>query len=274
MKVLTLHQPWATLIALGVKTIETRPQQTNVRGRIAIHAAARPPDALCLGPYTIGLLDPRPATRRMWHNEVFGAVIDLPLGAIVATANLVDCIPMIEEHPAWDGQPYLHVGVDLTLIRPWCGRARRADIVTHQRPYGHFARGRWAWILADIEPLVEPVPFKGGQGWSKSWEPQTADLNPSSASVSPADAPTDGTASIPLAAPSQSPRDIADQNPTQQAERGGDPRTACTGPVDPSEGLGSQQAQGADASASLPNAGTRRRVRTLNHGCFQIGRSA
>lgn len=189
MKVLTLHQPWASLIALGVKTIETRGHSTNVRGRIAIHAAARPPDALYVGDYTVGYLDPKPATRRMWNTVEFGAVIDLPLGAIVATANLIDCIPMVE----WGEDPthsHLTIGNDghLRLWRYAPEGARRAwqaydpatrasnggtniDDRTDQLPYGDFAPGRFAWLLEDIEPLEVPVPFRGGQGWSRSWSP-------------------------------------------------------------------------------------------------------
>lgn len=41
MKVITLIQPWATLVALGEKKIETRSWSTNFRGRIAIHAGKK-----------------------------------------------------------------------------------------------------------------------------------------------------------------------------------------------------------------------------------------
>ena len=44
MKAITLHQPWATLIADGAKTIETRswrPPQTLIGQRIVIHAGKR-----------------------------------------------------------------------------------------------------------------------------------------------------------------------------------------------------------------------------------------
>ena len=37
-KTLTIAQPWATLVAIGAKQIETRSWQTNYRGDIAIHA--------------------------------------------------------------------------------------------------------------------------------------------------------------------------------------------------------------------------------------------
>lgn len=38
MKALTIKQPWAQLIAYGIKDIENRTRPTNYRGRIAIHA--------------------------------------------------------------------------------------------------------------------------------------------------------------------------------------------------------------------------------------------
>ena len=42
MKALSLRQPWASLIADGRKTIETRTWRTHYRGPLAIHASARP----------------------------------------------------------------------------------------------------------------------------------------------------------------------------------------------------------------------------------------
>ena len=39
MKALTMTQPWATLVALGENTIETRSWSTSYRGPLAIHSA-------------------------------------------------------------------------------------------------------------------------------------------------------------------------------------------------------------------------------------------
>jgi hypothetical protein len=39
MKTLTIKQPWASLIANGIKDIENRTWKTNHRGKIYIHAA-------------------------------------------------------------------------------------------------------------------------------------------------------------------------------------------------------------------------------------------
>ena len=47
MKALTLWQPWASLVALGWKSVETRCWSTKYRGPLAIHSAAKlPPDWL------------------------------------------------------------------------------------------------------------------------------------------------------------------------------------------------------------------------------------
>lgn len=40
LKVLTLKQPWATLVAEGIKKYEFRSWKTNYRGKVLIHAGA------------------------------------------------------------------------------------------------------------------------------------------------------------------------------------------------------------------------------------------
>lgn len=44
MLALTIHQPWAHLIAIGRKTIETRTWLTAHRGPLAIHASVQKPN--------------------------------------------------------------------------------------------------------------------------------------------------------------------------------------------------------------------------------------
>jgi len=43
MKAITIHQPYASLIACGAKIYETCSRRTNYRGRIAIHAGLQYP---------------------------------------------------------------------------------------------------------------------------------------------------------------------------------------------------------------------------------------
>jgi hypothetical protein len=62
-----------------------------------------------------------------------------PLGAIIATCRLVAC-----EH------------TDAVLAR---------GISSMEEAFGNYGPGRYAWRLEDIEPLPEPVPYRGAQGF-------------------------------------------------------------------------------------------------------------
>jgi activating signal cointegrator 1 len=79
MKAISLHQPWASAIALGNKSIETRHWKPKHRGEIAIHAAKTLDCEFAAAERSLGRLPAR-----------------LPLGAIVAVATLVDCRPTHE----------------------------------------------------------------------------------------------------------------------------------------------------------------------------------
>ena len=72
MKAISLWQPWASAMALGLKTVETRHWWTGQRGLIAIHAAKR------------WTAEEREFTAAMGLPPV------LPLGAIVAVGELVE----------------------------------------------------------------------------------------------------------------------------------------------------------------------------------------
>lgn len=85
MKAITLHQPWASLVAMGAKTIETRPYSSKYRGPLAIHASKKP----------IATDDPyyRSVLRSAGLN-----LETLPRGAVVATCRLIDCEKITEAH--------------------------------------------------------------------------------------------------------------------------------------------------------------------------------
>lgn len=73
MKALTLWQPWATLIAIGAKSIETRSWGTSYRGPLAIHAANR---------------DLAYHEMILFENLLKGVI--MPLSRVVAICELVD----------------------------------------------------------------------------------------------------------------------------------------------------------------------------------------
>lgn len=146
MKALTLTQPYATLVALGVKTQETRSWKTPYRGQIAIHVAKSFPKKY-----------QEKAGEHPFCYELSGRSITLDAlkkvrGSVIAIATLTDCLQVDE------------AGTSLQD-----GRISRF-IADSQRPWGDFSPGRWIWFLEDIRPLDEPVPAKEMLGlWD--WSP-------------------------------------------------------------------------------------------------------
>ncbi len=183
MRVLSLHQPYASLVALNIKTIETRGRaapKALIGQRIAIHAAKRWPvkgeyPGECAVDLTGDLMYwlPEPFTEEQAvaaglppDGDLIG--FPLPLGYILATALLADCVP-IRGSTGWALSmlpPTVLMSDDAPLVMAPDGRS-----IEDQRPYGDFRHGRWAYLFEDVEPLAVPEPFRGGQGWSKSWSP-------------------------------------------------------------------------------------------------------
>lgn len=201
MKALTLWQPWASLIALGVKSIETRAWSTSYRGPLAIHAAATtkgfdmlPGDCegTVEGGWRYGYIGDFQAAHCFrssdegTRGETYLHCLNgpgttsepdpCPLGAVVATCTLVDVVPIIapEENP-FDRYPCVQTSLVsdwpdgwLELYHPTLGNPIDPEgsglSIPQQAPFGDFSPGRYAWLLADVEPLAEPVPAKGRQG--------------------------------------------------------------------------------------------------------------
>ena len=160
VRVLTVRQPWASLIALGVKTIETRPMPTKYRGWVAIHAAAADTDRTILDPAIA------PAWDRL--GDFIGG--NAPVrGAVVAVARLIDCLPVVEN----PGDLYAVGGEGPCIIREGpstltysCGDIEDDDVadLDDQLLYGDFTPGRYGWLLTDVRPLATPIPWKGALG--------------------------------------------------------------------------------------------------------------
>lgn len=169
MKAITIHQPWASLVALGVKHIETRSWSTKYRGPIAIHAGLAKPQInyLSMGDYEIEsdgrqfLLHDLNRSDRLWS---------LDFGAVIATAELVDCLPIHSSSTAHPADPYIcaHASGGLSIFDGGQGD------ISDQLPYGDFTAGRYGWWLENITP-IDPVRVRGRQGlweWSPAGDPR------------------------------------------------------------------------------------------------------
>jgi len=86
MKALTIKQPWASLIAWGVKDIENRDWPTKQRGTLAIHSSARmaEEDMLAACDMMRGFVPKFSA--RIFRTETF------PIGSILGVVDIVGCV--------------------------------------------------------------------------------------------------------------------------------------------------------------------------------------
>lgn len=160
MKIVTLWQPWASLIAAKLKCYETRSWETDYRGKLAIHAAKRPVKQEELLPifYSTGGggVDLEKLTLL---EQVLGA--DLPLGCIVAIADLSDCRMMID-----------HFQSAYTTRTTREVRYSIAEQSVLEKSVGSWQPGRYAWQLKNVLALPEPIAFKGSQGLQSLTDPQ------------------------------------------------------------------------------------------------------
>lgn len=118
IRVLSIRQPWAWAISTGRKKVENRSWKSDYRGTVFIHASLR---------------RNRQADARL--KRLFGitAPEDLPAGAVVAVATLVEIVDK--------------------------KRAKR---------FGRWFEGPKGFVLADVRPLAKPVPTAGKLGL---WRP-------------------------------------------------------------------------------------------------------
>lgn len=175
VRALSLWQPWASLVAVGAKTIETRRHRTHYRGRLLIHAAKRIPTPE-RGPMFVG--DFHVAQGGTW---LHGPGVDVPMafGAVVASCELLDCVPMVADYDevasSYDGPAALEVTSNGTLLLypAWDSALYDEQIrnVTAEAPFGDFSPGRFAWLLGDVKPTTERCPRCWGDGYEPGHGP-------------------------------------------------------------------------------------------------------
>lgn len=147
MKALTIHQPWGTALATGMKQYETRPRNSHHRGLLAIHAGKTFNDDGYSNVKHLPFHEhiELPLARR-WSGA---SSADFPTGVILAVAEMTDCLLMDED-----------------LI---------ASISDQERSLGDWQVGRYAYKLENVQVLPKPVAASGKQGmWN--WEPTEDDL--------------------------------------------------------------------------------------------------
>jgi len=88
LRCVTVRQPWASAIALGAKLVENRTRSTSYRGLIGIHAGkAWAPGGVRDDRCQSALVGTWPLAEPEYEFGLLG----LPMGSVIAVANLVDC---------------------------------------------------------------------------------------------------------------------------------------------------------------------------------------
>lgn len=160
MKALTIWQPWASLIARGVKQYETRSWPTKYRGPIAIHAATKNISASVsvdrVGKIVVEMMNIHRCPP--WEK--------MPRGQIIATAELVN-VWHIVYHPGPNVDKARHIDIGAESMTEDKHDPHFGDYFVPtdmEIALGDWTPGRYAWELANVKPLPCPIPVKGKQG--------------------------------------------------------------------------------------------------------------
>ncbi len=149
MKAVSIKQPWAQLIALGIKPIENRTWPTKFRGRIYIHASGKPV------PFN-GMDNGMKFTQDQLR-DVFklcpvrdGRYADImskyPLSAIIGEVDIIDCVLGHESVWAEQRAVVLRKGIEVEV------------------PV-------YNWVLANAEMYEHPILNVKGALSFWEWEP-------------------------------------------------------------------------------------------------------
>ena len=126
MKAISLLQPWASLVVLGIKTIETRNWKTAYRGSILIHASQGKAGSTFANepPFKKYIPD--------YKKLSFGAIIGQ---ATITNIFRIERLEMPEE-----------------LIN---------RLTMEEKAFGDYAEGRFAWMLEEAFVFDKPIPARG-----------------------------------------------------------------------------------------------------------------
>ena len=129
MKVLSLLQPWATLVVMGVKQIETRSWSTTYRGPLLIHASKGKAGE------TIANEPP--------FKKYIPSFKQLPFGYIIGKVLLTDVISA-------GHNPLLHTSDEMLN-----------NLTMEEKAFGDYTPRRFAWILQDPVAFKKPIAARG-----------------------------------------------------------------------------------------------------------------
>lgn len=137
MKALSIKQPWASLIAHGIKDIENRTWKTNFRGRIFIHSTSK---ISYYKDMSIVQLHHIEKTNPQLLKQILGR--DLVVSAIIGEVDIVDCVI---NHPSI-----------------WAEKSNLGEVVFRDM------KPTYNWVLAN--PVLYDKPILNVKGSLSLWD--------------------------------------------------------------------------------------------------------
>ena len=131
MKTISIKQPWAHLICAGIKDIENRTWPTKFRGRVLVHASAKP----------VQMVNPNNVfSYQQWESlstdqKLYLIGGKVPTSAIIGSVKIVDCVI---NHPSIWAEKTDYVEKNAAGLGPI-----------------------YNWVLANPVLFAKPIPAKG-----------------------------------------------------------------------------------------------------------------
>lgn len=150
-RVLTLWQPWATLLVSGIKKNETRQAPTSwtqEKGVYLIHAAkkwTREQERIC---------QTEPFRTALAVTLGLKKFSELPLGAIIGAVEVEECCNIHEA----------------SFEVPWLESKTYRPLNSTEIMFGDYTDERCAWICKNAKVLQNPIPYKNGQGYYQRYK--------------------------------------------------------------------------------------------------------
>lgn len=148
MRVLTLKQPWAKLVVMGAKRIETRGFNTNVTGNVLIHSSK--------GKHALeGWLLKQPE-------------FDVLKGRVLEYGKIIGCVEIGGTFRTDVADEYFKSDRYLCGGRTKSERDRiwQTDS-TREKAFGDYTPGRFGWELYNPVEFTNLTTFTGGVGFTK-----------------------------------------------------------------------------------------------------------
>lgn len=143
MKALSLTQPWASLVVMGEKKLETRSWMSRHFGLTAIHASQGLPKKAKIFSHENKFVKP------LFNQEWFEFTDQFTLGAIIGTVEVIGYLPT--ERFTSENE------VDRKIVKQFTGE----DFTEKEKSFGIYTEERFVWILKNPRILETPIPCKG-----------------------------------------------------------------------------------------------------------------